>query len=177
MSTVAGSGRPVLIVLGGRSAVGKSSVAEALCRAERLPYLRVDRIEQSIVDVTSLRHPIGPVGYAVGYALAAEQLRLGLSVVVECVNPLAITRDAWAGVAAESGAGLIEVELVCSEPDEHRRRVEQRTSDVPGLTKPSWSEVTGREYEPWLRPHLVIDTARTGVSDAVDVLRAALRHS
>ena len=53
------------------------------------PYLRVDRTEQTIVAWSALSHPLGPVGYAVAYELAQEQLQLHLDVIVECVNPIA----------------------------------------------------------------------------------------
>lgn len=81
--------------------------------------------------------------------------------VADSVNPLPMTREAWRGVAAESGARLIEVELVCSDPAEHRRRVEQRILDIPGLAQPDWAAVTERAYAPWDRPPLTIDTAST----------------
>lgn len=157
-----------LVVVCGLPGSGKTTVATRLARQTRTPYLRVDLVEQTIVDWSSLRHPVGPVGYAVAYQLAGEQLRLGLDVVAECVNPIAATRDAWLGTADAAGATACEAELICSDPDEHRRRVETRTSDVAGLAKPPWSEVLGREYEPWTREHLVLDTAAASIEEVVD---------
>jgi predicted kinase len=75
---------PVLVVVGGLPATGKSTIAIALARRTATPYLRVDRIEQAIVAWSALSHPLGPVGYAVAHALAREQLELGLNVIVEC---------------------------------------------------------------------------------------------
>jgi len=72
---------------------------------------------------------------------AREQLELGLDVIVECVNPIAVTRDSWLRTAAEAGAAILEVEVACSDESEHRRRVETRTSDVEGLLKPTWTAV------------------------------------
>ena len=73
----------VLVVIGGLPATGKSTIATAPAGRTALPYVRVDRIEQAIVAWSSLSHPLGPVGYAVAYALAEEQLQLGLDVIVE----------------------------------------------------------------------------------------------
>jgi predicted kinase len=157
-----------LIVVSGLPGVGKTTVATRLAQQTRTPYVRVDLVEQAIVDWTSLSHPLGPVGYAVAHQLAGQQLRLGLDVVVECVNPIAATRDAWLSTADAAGGTLCEVELVCSDPDEHRRRVDTRTTDVPGLTKPRWSEVAAREYEPWTRDHLVMDTSALSIQQVVD---------
>lgn len=41
--------RAVLVVMSGRPATGKSTIAQALAQQTRTPYLRVDRIEQAIV--------------------------------------------------------------------------------------------------------------------------------
>jgi predicted kinase len=156
----------VLVVIGGLPATGKSTIATALARRTASPYVRVDRIEQAIVAWSPLTHPLGPVGYAVAHALAQEQLQLGLDVIVECVNPFAVTRDGWLGTAETAGAVLIEVEVICSDEAEHRRRVETRTSDVDGLAKPTWTAVVEREYEPWTRERLVIDSTTTSPENA-----------
>ena len=158
----------MLVVIGGLPATGKSTMATALAGRTATPYVRVDRIEQAIVDWSPLSHPLGPVGYAVAHDLAQEQLRLGLDVIVECVNPVAATRDGWVSTAATAGAALIEVEVICSDEAEHRRRVETRTSDVEGLAKPTWTGVIEREYEPWTRERLVIDSTTTSPEEAAD---------
>lgn len=164
----------MLVVIGGLPATGKSTIATALASRTATPYVRVDRIEQAIVAWSPLSHPLGPVGYAVAYELALEQLQLGLDVIVECVNPVAVTRDGWVGTAAAARAGLIEVEIICSDEAEHRHRVETRTSDVDGLAKPTWSAVVRREYEPWTREHTVIDTTTTRPENAVDMIAAEM---
>ena len=166
------SAAPVLVVVGGLPAAGKSTVSDRLARLIRAPYLRVDRVEQAVVAYSSLEHPIGAAGYAVAYALASEQLALGLDVIVECVNPIAVTRDSWVATAAEAGAGIVEVEVVCSDLDEHRRRVLTRGSDVEGLVKPTWDDVLGRKYHPWTRPHLIIDTSSTPPDEAAQRIAA-----
>ena len=169
------SARSVLVVVGGLPATGKSTIAGILARQTKTPYLRIDRIEQAIVAwSSSLSHPLGPVGYAVAYELAREQLQLGLDVIVECVNPITLTRDSWLRTADEAGAGIVEVEVVCSDESEHRRRVETRTSDVEGLLLPTWAAVVGREYEPWSREHLVVDSARMTASNAAQLIMSKI---
>lgn len=163
----------VLTVIGGLPATGKTTVATALTRATGASYLRVDTIETAVVRTTSLRQPLGPVGYAVAYSLATEQLRLGLDVIAECVNPLRVTRDAWLGVAEDAGVGLLEVELVCSDEAAHQHRVATREVDIPDLPLPSWQDIQTRDYEPWERDHLVLDTAVVGVDEAVATIRRA----
>jgi predicted kinase/transcriptional regulator with XRE-family HTH domain len=171
-------GAPVLVVVGGLPATGKSTVASALARQAGLAFVRVDRIEQAIIDSAApgqpLRRPLGPVGYTVAYGVAAEQLGHGVSVVAECVNPLGVTRDAWSDVAAGHGARLVEVELVCTDQAAHRERAWSREVDIPGLRLPEWKQITSREYEPWDRGHLVIDTATSTPAEAVAAILAAI---
>lgn len=168
---------PTLVVLSGLPGTGKSTVATLLIRALRTPYLRIDTIEQALVDSDELPNRPAAAGYLVGYALAEEQLRLGLDVIVECVNPLKVTRDAWAEVATSASASLLEVELICPDTQEHRRRVEHRTVDVAGLLLPTWEQVRERAYEPWNRDHLVVDTFVTSAGDAVTAILEVLRPS
>jgi predicted kinase len=166
--------RSVLVVMGGLPATGKSTIAKILAKQTKTPYLRVDRIEHAIVAWSALSHPLGPAGYAVAYDLAQEQLQLRLDVIVECVNPIALTRDSWSRIAAESSAAILEVEIVCSDESEHRRRVETRTSDVEGLRKPTWSAVVEPEYEPWRRKHLVVDSARMPAESAARLIESKI---
>lgn len=164
----------VLVVVCGLPATGKSTVATSLAAQRKVPYLRVDRIEQAIVSWSSLVHPVGAVGYAVAHQIAAEQLALGLDVIVECVNPITITRDSWAATARATDADLVEVELVCSDALVHQSRVETRMSDVEGLIKPTWRDVLERTYEPWNRPHLTLDTATLSAAEVVALVAAEI---
>ena len=163
--------RPVLVVIGGLPAAGKTTIAVALARQVGAVFLRVDSIEQAILRATSLVQPVGPVGYDVGYALAGDQLSIGLSVVAESVNPLAVTREAWRETGLSEGASVIEVEVICSDPVEHRRRAESRTVDITDLRVPTWQEIVDRDYHAWDRAHLVLDTSVTSVQDCVDTVR------
>jgi predicted kinase len=169
--------QPVLVVVGGLPATGKSTIARLLAEQMRTPYLRIDRIEQAIVAWSSLAHPLGPAGYAVAYELAREQLELGLDVIVECVNPIPLTRDSWVKTAAEANAAILEVEVVCSDEDEHRRRLESRPSDVEGLLKPTWAAVMEREYEPWSRAHLVVDSASASAESSAQLIISTIASS
>ncbi len=61
----------------------------------------------------------------------------------------------------------VEVEVICSDKAEHRRRVETRVTDVQRLLKPTWEEVTDRVYEDWGSRPIVIDTATANVDELV----------
>jgi hypothetical protein len=74
-------------------------------------------------------------------------------------------------VAHRTGVRAIEVEVICSDPGEHQRRVEHRAADIPDMKLPDWSKVLSRRYDAWSHPHLVVDTAAHTVEQCVDAIR------
>lgn len=167
----AGGDANVLIVFGGLPGTGKTMLARLIAKQQRAAYLRIDSIEQAIRASGMLAGEVGPSGYLVAYALAESNLNLGQSVVADSVNPLAVTREAWRRAAANASVPCIEIEVVCSNSAEHRRRVETRETDVAGLRLPTWEDVRRRDYEPWNTPRLVVDTASRTVADIAAELR------
>jgi len=135
----------MLIIFSGLPGVGKTQIAAELARQIGAVYLRIDSIEQALRD-WGLGRSLDDSGYRIAYAIAIDNLRLGRIVIADCVNPLAITRQAWVEVARQAGVRGIEVEILCSDVDEHRRRVEARTEDIPSLSLASWQDVIGRQY-------------------------------
>jgi predicted kinase len=148
-----------LVVFGGLPGTGKTTLARQAAIAWRAVYLRIDTIEQALLASTPQLPDAGPVGYAIASAVAFDNLKGGLAVVADCVNPLPVTRDMWRGVAARAGVPILEIEIVCSDTAEHRRRVETRAADIVGHRMPTWSDVMSVDYSPWDRPPLRIDTA------------------
>jgi predicted kinase len=161
----------MLIVMSGLPGVGKTAVSRELAQAVGAMHLRIDSIEQAL-RAGGIR--VEGEGYAVAYAVAADNLALGRTVVADCVNPWPLTRAAWRAVAERAGVRAIEVELVCSDETEHRRRIESRVADIEGHELPTWKDVVERDYRPWDTPRLVIDTAGLRVAGAVRVITDVL---
>jgi predicted kinase len=164
----------MLIIFGGLPGVGKTAVAVELARLIGAVHLRIDSIEQAIRASGIGNQSLDDTGYRVAYAVAEDNLRIGRTVIADSVNPLRVTREAWAAVADHAGVRAVEIEVTCSDADEHRRRVEMRSSDIPGFELPTWEEVVGREYEAWDGEHFAIDTAARTVEESVDVIRGVL---
>lgn len=163
-----------LIVLSGLPGTGKSTLARDLAARTGAVWLRIDSLEQGIRDANVAPEDLADAGYRAAAAVAADNLRLGLDVIADCVNDWTQTRDFWRAAGEAAGAEVVEVEIVCSDPAEHRRRVETRRIDVPGLQAPDWATVSGRDYHPWDRPRILVDTAGREVEACAAELAAAV---
>jgi len=162
----------MLIIFGGLPGTGKTTIARALALRLGAVHLRIDTIEAPII--AAYGDDVADVGYRVGYGVADDNLRLGRTVIADSVNPLQLTRDAWRAVATRADTASIEVEIVCSDVNVHRRRVELRLSEIPELNPSSWEQVCGRRFEPWRSEHIVIDTAGRDIDDCLAELMTRL---
>jgi predicted kinase len=154
----------MLIVFSGLPGVGKTAIARELARTIGAVHLRIDSIEQAL---RRAGHRVEGEGYEVAYAVAEDNLRAGRTVIADCVNPWLLTRNAWRSVAERAGVAALEIEVVCSDAAEHRRRVESREPDITGHVLPSWQDVVDRDYHVWDRDRLVVDTAASDVTAGV----------
>lgn len=160
----------MLIVFSGLPGTGKTTIASDLAATTGAVYLRIDTIEQAIRNSGALAQDVGRSGYLVANELALSNLRLGRTVIVDCVNPVIDSRNAWSAIASQAGSRLANIQVICSDKHEHQRRVETRTVDVPGLTPPTWQSVLDHEYEPWDEASFNVDTALTSPVQAVSMI-------
>lgn len=158
----------MLYIFSGLPGSGKTTLSSALARELRATYLRVDVVEQAMRDTGKTIE--GPEGYIVCYAIASQNLKLGLDVIADTVNPIQITREAWRNVADSLELPYVEIEVICTDENEHRHRIETRAADIPGFALPTWEKVKDRKYDVWDREHIVIDTAHHTVEDSLNIL-------
>jgi predicted kinase len=165
-------GPPVLIVFAGLPGTGKTTLARELTQRLSASYVRIDAVEQSL---RAAGHEGDAMGYVIANGIAAENLKLGRIVVADCVNPVLASREGWRQTAEKYAARLVEIEVVCSDAVEHRKRVEGRVTDIDGLIQPSWDQVMNRTYEAWDRAPLVLDTATGSIQQSVDRIESHIR--
>src|SRR5215470_905295 len=148
----------MFIVFAGLPGTGKSTIARALASELGALWLRIDSIEQAILASRIVDGDLKDAGYRAAYAVAEDNLRLGRTVIGDSVNPWMLTRNAWRDAGLRAGVRVMEIETICSDAQEHRKRIETRANEVPGLALPTWQEVIDRDYHGWDREPLVIDT-------------------
>lgn len=164
--------KQMLIVFGGLPGVGKTTLAKALSEYFGACYIRIDTIEHTLKQCNALI--VGDEGYRIAYDLAKENLELGNIVIADSVNSIEITRKGWQAVAELAQAKRIEVEVVCSDHNQHRSRIETRVSDICGFSLPNWQDVENRHYEIWETKDITIDTSVHTVAQSIEILKKAV---
>jgi predicted kinase len=167
---------PTLIVLSGLPGSGKTVVAEGLSRALSVPILSIDSIEAAMWRAGLAKADTGIAAYEVAQALADENLRFRLSVIVDAVNPIEAPRAAWRNLAQKHRVSLKIIECICADETILRQRIESRVHSVAATHGLTWARLLQRraEYEPWTDPRLVLDTSHTSPAQ---LLAQALKYT
>lgn len=159
---------PTLYIFSGLPGSGKSTLAQALAKYTGAIYLRIDTVEQALRDLCQFK--VEGEGYRLSYRIARDNLKLGLSVIADSCNPIQLTHEEWQVIAEQTGADYVNIEVRCSNKQEHQQRVETRSSSIQNLVLPSWQQVIERRYEPWQQMVISIDTANQSVAESTTAL-------
>lgn len=169
----------MLIVMAGLPGSGKSTIAAAAARQLGCAVVSVDPVEAAMwiagIDRTQ---PTGLAAYVVAETVAQEQLRLGHDVIVDAVNDVEPARQQWRDLAGRTGVDLLFVEVVASDADEHRRRLEARERDIKGFPEPTWESVEARRvgFAEWSEDRLRLDFSLESAANA-SLVAAAVEQS
>jgi predicted kinase len=167
--------KPILFILSGLPASGKSTLAKLIAKEYNAFYLRIDTIEQALRDLCDL--DVQGEGYRLAYQIANDNLDLKHHVVADSCNPINLTRQEWEGIAIQNECIYINIEVMCSNNREHQKRCETRYNEIAELQLPTWNEIRNREYNVWEKDHIKIDTANKSVEDCFSELKKKIaRH-
>lgn len=155
--------KPILFILSGLPGSGKSTLSQFLAKKYKIPYIQIDTIEQGLRDLYHIE--VVTEGYELSYRIAAEQLRLGVNIIVDSCNPINLTRITWETVAKNNHSVVINIEVICSDKKEHRHRIENRIVDIEHLKSPTWEDVENRVYHSWESERIIIDTAHKSIEE------------
>jgi predicted kinase len=152
----------VLIEFSGLPGTGKSTLAQHLARQLGAVLLRIDEIEGAMRRNGLTPEQTGITAYSVAHDVGASHLRRGLTVIADAVSGVEEARSGWRELARSTGSRHLVIETRCADLAEHRRRIVERVSDLPGWVYPSWEQVDERrrEYQPRTDDRLVVDTDR-----------------
>ncbi len=140
---------------------GKSAVAEGVAGKLKLPLLSVDPVESAIIKSGIAKSfETGLAAYLVAKNLAAEQLKIGNSVVIDAVNAEEEGKNVWRSLSDEFKIPLIIIETYLDE-SEHKRRIESRVRSLHGMPEVTWGMVMSRRkvYTQWKEPILRLDSS------------------
>ena len=115
-------------------------------------------------------------GYRLSYIVASDNLKIGNHVVADSCNPIILTRQEWEEIAKKNDCLFVNIEVICSDKNEHKKRVETRDCEVEGLKLPTWEEVENREYHPWKSERIIIDTANKSIDECFDKLNEEIKR-
>ncbi|CAL9102297.1 unnamed protein product [Musa textilis] len=188
--------RPLIVAMKGHPGTGKSTLARAISAALACPLLDKDDVRDCTLPVQNALSGTGvaaadllnDLSYSVIWRLAATQLRLGLSVVVDSPLSRRAHLDRLVDLAHGAAAGVVVVECRPKDAAEWRRRLEARGaaagSGEEGWHKPgTWDDLQRllegyqgcTDYDDGDVPRLVVDTTAADemVATVLEFIRSA----
>lgn len=172
----------MLVAMAGLPGTGKSTIGQVLASRLGIPVVSVDPIETAILQAgIDSDQPTGLAAYLVAETLAERVLTTGIGVMVDAVNAVTPARDQWVSLAERVQEPIMFVEVICSDPDLQRSRIEAWRKSMPHIQL-TWNAVEQSldDYAEWTGasaavPRITLDSIEplgVNVDRAIAFLRA-----
>jgi predicted kinase len=141
----------MLVAMAGLPGTGKSTIGQVVASRLGVPVVSVDPIETAILQAgIAADQPTGLAAYLVAETLTERILAAGTGVMVDAVNAVDPAREQWVNLAARMNESLKFIEVVCSDPELHRSRIENWRKRMPHIQL-TWNAVEQSfdDYAEW----------------------------
>lgn len=153
----------------GHPGSGKSTLAKSIATTLRIPLIDKDDVKDCTLPLQPTSPPslLNNLSYDAIWQIAATQLRLGLSVILDSPLSRPAHLHRLRHLAADTGARIIIIECRPGDHAEWRRRLEERGGEGGGGHKPAtWEDLQKllegyggcTEYDVGDVPRMVVDT-------------------
>jgi len=141
----------MFVALAGLPGTGKSTLGQVIASRLSIPVVSVDPIETAILQAgIDADQPTGLAAYLVAETLAERVLASGSGVMIDAVNAVEPAREQWVNLATRLGEPLKFIEVICSDHELHRSRIEQWRKSMPHIQL-TWNAVEQSfdDYAEW----------------------------
>lgn len=140
-----------LIVMTGLPATGKSAIAEALGRELSIPVFALDWLRGVMRRYDIESETSGYAAYEMLVALAARQLMLGQSAIIDSVLTPPAIRGAIRDLAMDYHVPIYGIWTYSSDETVHQERLAKRKRNIPHWPELKWEDVqlVAKRYGVW----------------------------
>ena len=71
----------------------------------------------------------------------------------------------------------MNIQVICSNKEEHKKRVEAREAEISEFKFPTWEEVENREYHSWNSERVIIDTSGKTTEESFEELNKKIKRN
>ena len=141
----------MLVAMAGLPGTGKSTIGQVVASRLGIPVVSVDPIESAILQAgIDSDQPTGLAAYLVAETLAERILVTGTGAMIDAVNAVDPAREQWVNLAARLNEPMKFIEVICSDPELHRSRIESWRKSMPHIQL-TWNAVEQSfdDYAEW----------------------------
>lgn len=156
-----------IIQMHGHPGSGKSLVARGIAGATGAIVLDRDVVKSTMLEYGHDDDDIAPVAYEICLRMAGEIARQGYSVILDSTAYYPIIRNRGRQYAEEANAGYYIVDVVCTDEEELRRRLDERDNKPSQIDAPQGDPYQQPGAEKIDEPHLLVDTCEQTIEQCV----------